>query len=163
MKGAFDRLRSQHSLAFWSIHSLYFVCNEYNYCLKDWEVKSLEAKLCGLSPAHSIPPHVSVGHGAAVAVLCSEALSAGCTGVTPQTPGPAVGCSQLLGILYPSTPYWECRDLQARAPSETLPCDQCYTRGYQKNTFELAMLSYGRLTRLPVTLRSELQVFLQAN
>lgn len=105
-------------------------------------MKSLEAKLCGLSPAHSIPPHVSVGHGAAVAVLCSEALSAGCTGVTPQTPGPAVGCSQLLGILNPSTPYWECRDLQGRAPSETLPGDQCYTRGYQKTTFELAMLSY---------------------
>lgn len=30
---------------------------------------SLEAKFCGLSPAHSILPHVSVGHSAAVAVL----------------------------------------------------------------------------------------------
>lgn len=68
MKGVFGCQWCYHSVAFWSIHSLYFVCNECNCCLKDWEVKSLEAKLCGLSPAHSIPPRVSAGHSAAAAV-----------------------------------------------------------------------------------------------
>ena len=50
-------------------------------------MKSLEAKLCGLSPAHNIPLRVSVEHCDVVAVLCSEALG----WVAPGLPGKHLG------------------------------------------------------------------------
>lgn len=68
MKGVFDHLQCSHPLPFQSMHSLCFAGNESNYCLKDWELKSLEAELRGLCPDHSILPHVSIGHGVTGAV-----------------------------------------------------------------------------------------------